>query len=273
MYITRDFQQISHQQHVFLLYHINNLCFHWILTSKWFHNSDTALIQVVWTLNCCLGEFTDWQWEQFGGWGVTWQTGDELKWRCKCQYVVTVEKVPQVGEKIQEEKKDAKSKHHTLLSKTFSAWQEKRGQNDITKTDLAPLTRTIYSRMETTEGSSNRVRLKHPRPWDQHRCRSGQQVAAAAPQLGPLCRGPYSDPTRLGFQGVRGARPLGICEKKKEGIFLFDLISHQSSPPGTGPHTRVSAVLSRGAHTINRYSYVCAVVTQEKHIPGSNWFP
>ena len=52
---------------------------------------------------------------------MTWQTGDELKLRCKCQYVVTVEKVPQVGEKVQEEKKDAKSKHHTLLSKICSA--------------------------------------------------------------------------------------------------------------------------------------------------------
>lgn len=70
-------------------------------------------------------------------------------------------------------------------------------------------------------------------------------MAGSAPNWGPLCRGPYSDPTRLGFQGVRGARPLGICEKKKEGIFLFfDLISHQSSP-GTGPRTCVSAVLSR----------------------------
>lgn len=155
MYITRDFQQVPHQQHVFLLYHINDLRFHWILTSKWFQSSYTALIQVIWTLNYCFEGFTDWQWGQFGEWGVTRQTGDELKLRYKCEYVVTVEKVPQVGEKVQEEKKDAKSKPHTLLSKTCSAWQERRGQNDITKTDIAPLTRTIYSRTGTSEGSSN----------------------------------------------------------------------------------------------------------------------
>ena len=47
---------------------------------------------------------------------MTWQTGDELKLRCKCQYVVTVEKVPQVGEKVQEEKKDAIKQTDMLLS-------------------------------------------------------------------------------------------------------------------------------------------------------------
>lgn len=85
---------------------------------------------------------------------MTWQTGDELKLRCKCQYVITVEKVLQVGEKVQEEKMPKVNIIHFHLKPVLHD-KKKRGQNDITKTDLAPLTRTIYSRMGTTEGFSN----------------------------------------------------------------------------------------------------------------------
>ena len=268
MYITRDFQQVPHQQHVFLLYHINDLRFHWILTSKWFQSSYTALIQVIWTLNYCFEGFTDWQWGQFGEWGVTRQTGDELKLRYKCEYVVIVEKVPHVGEKVQEEKKDAKSKPHTLLSKTCSAWQERRGQNDITKTDIAPLTRTIYSRTGTSEGSSNTgCSWSTPALGKSTDAAVVSKQPAQPPWLGSPCWGPYSDPAWLGFQGVCGARPLRICMKKRGRNFLFfDLISHRSSPPGTGTHTCVSAVLSRGAHTVNWDTAVCVLWLLEKNI-------
>lgn len=98
---------------------------------------------------------------------MTWQTGDELKLRCKCQYVVTVEKVPQVGEKVQEEKKDAKSKYHNFHLKPVL--HDKKKEDRMTSSRLTWLPSPEPSTPE----------------WEPQRDSRTQGVAGAAPTLGP----------------------------------------------------------------------------------------
>ena len=222
MYITRDFQQVPHQQHVFLLYHINDLRFHWILTSKWFQSSYTALIQVIWTLNYCFEGFTDWQWGQFGEWGVTRQTGDELKLRYKCEYVVIVEKVPHVGEKVQEEKKDAKSKPHTLLSKTCSAWQEKEDRMTSLRLTLLPSPEPSTPEREPQRDPRTQGVAEAPPPLGKAQTQQWSASSRRSPPTGIPLLGPLLWSCLTGIPGgLWSSTTENLYEKKRKEFSLL----------------------------------------------------
>lgn len=122
-----------------------------------------------------------------------------------------------------------------------------------------PLTRTIYSRMGTTEGFSN-TGCGWAAPTLGPAQTQGWSRAGSAPNwvplLGPL---PGSHPT--GIPGSVGSNSREFVRKRRKGFFsFFDLISHQSSP-GTASYlcSAKQFYLESCYHVVkaNRYSYVC----------------
>lgn len=97
---------------------------------------------------------------------MTWQTGDELKLRCECQYVITVEKVLQVGEKVQEEKMPKVNIIHFHLKPVL---HDKKKEDRMTSPRLTWLPSPEPSTPE----------------WEPQRDSRTQGVAGAAPTLGP----------------------------------------------------------------------------------------